>query len=504
MYWTMLRRELLGRKRQTIIVSIGLAIAIALVIVVSSLSTGIKNAQAQALEGVYGVGTDLTVTGSPAEPGGQGGPRFEFDADAGESDGDTTRLAQSQLMTEPMRGTLEASVVDTISGLDGVESASGTLSLTNTSFTGEMPDFSQQEGGMGGDPGEMGGMQGGPGGGSSFGIDSFSVLGVDPATTSTGPLSATAIADGRELTASDSGELVALVDSSYASTESLAVGDSLEVGGSEVEIVGIVESASEEADTAANIYLPLETAQSLANAEGAISTVYVSAASANDIAALQSKIEEALPDTTVSSQADLAAQVSGSLSSASSLISSLGTWLSVIVLAVALAIAALLTSSGVTRRTREFGTLKAVGWSNGRVVGQLAGESLVQAFIGGVLGLVLGLGAVGVINLISPTIGGSTGTGSAQGGPGEMSGGMPGGMGQMPDFENMPGGGAGGPGGFGQSLASSAEIVLHAPITPWVVLAAIGLSLLGGLVAGSFASWRAARLSPSAALRAVA
>lgn len=69
MYGTYLRRELAGRKRQTMIVAIGLAIAIALVIVVNALTAGVRDAQAQALESVYGVGTDLTVTGAAAEPG---------------------------------------------------------------------------------------------------------------------------------------------------------------------------------------------------------------------------------------------------------------------------------------------------------------------------------------------------------------------------------------------------------------------------------------------------
>ena len=59
MYWTYLRRELSGRKKQTAIVAIGLAIAIALVIIVNSLSAGIRDAQAQALESVYGVGTGI-------------------------------------------------------------------------------------------------------------------------------------------------------------------------------------------------------------------------------------------------------------------------------------------------------------------------------------------------------------------------------------------------------------------------------------------------------------
>ena len=46
----------------------------------------------------------------------------------------------------------------------------------------------------------------------------------------------------------------------------------------------------------------------------------------------------------------------------------------------------LFTISGVSRRTREFGTLKAIGWSNGRIVRQVAGESLVNGLIGGVIG----------------------------------------------------------------------------------------------------------------------
>lgn len=499
MYWTMLRRELLGRKRQTIIVAAGLAIAIALVIVVSALSAGVTQAQTRALEGVYGVGTDLTVTGAATQPGQGGGPRFEFGQNDGQSTDGTTTLEKSRLMSNPRQGTLDASTVTAVGKLDGIAKATGALSLTNTTFTGEMPDRSQmqsQGGGMSGPP-EGGAGGAGGSGGSSFGIESFTVLGVDPSATGVGPLSATKVRSGRALAASDAGQKVAVVDSRYAKTESIAVGDSVEVGGSTVEVVGIVESTGDEAETAANVFLPIDTARTLAGVKDVVSTVYVSADSASGIDALQQKIEKQVPDATVSSQADLAAQVSGSLSSASSLITNLGTWLSIIVLAVALVIAMLLTSSGVSRRTREFGTLKAIGWSNRRVVGQLAGESGVQALIGGVVGLALGLGAVGVINLIAPKIGGGTTASADRAAAGAMPGGADSGV---------PGGGSGSgmPGGFGRAAQQATEIVLHAPVTPWIVAAAILLALLGGLVAGSFGAWRAARLSPVEALRAVA
>lgn len=488
MYWTYLRRELAGRTKQTVIVAVGLAVAIALVIVVNALSAGVRDAQSQALSSVYGIGTDLTVTGAQAEPGeGGGGPRFDFGADDGSTEDGTTSLSQSRLMTDMMRGTLDASTVSMVAGLDGVAATTGALSLTNTTFSGEIPDRSAASG-TDGTQGSMGEPPaGGPGGdgGSAFGIESFSVLGVDPAAT-VGPLSSVTVSDGRALTASDAGTNVAVVDATYASTNSLTVGGSIDVGGTAMQIVGIVASASADADTAANVYLPLDVAQTLAGVGDVVSTVYVQATSADAIDTVQNEVSAALPDATVSSQSDLASTVSGSLSSASSLITNLGTWLSIVVLAVAVALAVLFTLSGVARRTREFGTLKAIGWSNGRVVRQVAGESLVQGLLGGAAGLVLGLGGILLVNVISPTIS-VTAASTGATGPGGQSG---------------PG--MGGPGGLGQAAAQASEIVLSAPVTPVVVVAAVGIAVLGGVLAGAFGGWRAARLSPAAALRSVA
>lgn len=501
MYWTYLRRELSGRKKQTAIVAIGLAIAIALVMIVNALSAGVSAAQSQALESVYGVGTDLTVTGAQAEPGegAEGGPRFDFGEDGGATaDDGTTTLSQSRLSTDFMRATLDAATLDTVTAIDGVAAASGALSLTNTTFSGELPQApteqsTDQSGGL--TEGEQP-QQGGPGeggfGGGSFGVDSFSVLGIEPGADAVGPLSAVAVSDGRTLAADDAGADVAVLDATYATTAELAVGDTIEVGGTSFEVVGIVASASSAADTAANVYIPLDVAQELSGAGDVVSTVYVQAASSDQISAVQSALQTELPDATVSSQSDLASTVSGSLSSASSLITNLGTWLSIIVLAVAVALAVLLTMSGISRRTRELGTLKAIGWSNSRVVGQVAGESVVQALIGGVAGVVLGLIGVVTINLISPTISSAPATTMGLGG---MSG-------QAETTGGMGGGGAGG--GFpGQLTQNATDIVLHAPLSVWIIVTALLLAVAGGLVAGAFGGWRAAKLSPAEALRAL-
>ncbi|RLK48974.1 ABC transporter permease [Microbacterium telephonicum] len=508
MYWTYLRRELSGRTKQTVIVAVGLAIAIALVIVVNALSAGVRDAQSEALSSVYGVGTDLTVTGAQAEPGeagGQGGgPQFEFGQDGGQtSDDGTTSLSQSRLMTDFRRGTLDASTLDTVTAVDGVAAASGALSLTNTTFSGELPqrpddgattDGTDGTDGTDSDAGAMppsdGQAQGGGGGfgGGSFDVDSFTVLGIDPAQSAVGPMSSVEVTDGRALDEADAGAYVAVLDASYAASAELAVGDTIDVGGQSVEVVGIVSSTSSDADTAANVYIPLDVAQEISGAGDVVSTVYVQASSSDAITAVQASLETELPDATVSSQSDLASTVSGSLSSASSLITSLGTWLSIIVLAVAVALAVLFTISGISRRTRELGTLKAIGWSNRRVVGQVAGESVVQALIGGALGVVLGVVGVWVVNLIAPTISSAPATTMGEG----MRGGGEGGPGGM------------GGGGFGDLAQTGTDIVLHAPLSLWIVLIALVLAVAAGLVAGAFGGWRAARLSPAEALRAVA
>ena len=499
MFITYLRRELVNRRKQSIIIAVGMALAIALVIIVNSVAAGVKDAQASVLGSVYGVGTDITISKAASAPGADGadgpGQRFDFGADAGATTDGTTAVATSRLSAGMGTSTFDASALDTVSAQSGVSEAAGVLSLSNTTFDGALPDFSQMQAGQaGGAPGgaaEGEAPTGGPdgAGGSSFNVDSFTVLGLDPAASAVGPLSAVTLTDGRTLASDDSGANVAVLDSAYATTSDLTVGGTIDIGGTSFEIVGLVASSSGDAATASNVYIPLDVAQKLSGETGMISSIYVQAASADGIASLKTSLETALPDNTVSTESDLASSVSGSLSTASTLIGNLGTWLSIIVLAAAFLIAILFTISGVTRRTREFGTLKAIGWSNRRIVGQVAGESLVQGLIGGVVGIVVGLVGVLVINIIAPTLSATAAT--------QTTGGRVG-----------PGGGAGGSGagGFGQAVqtAATSDVVLNAPITVSVILIAVTLAVVGGLLAGAIGGWRASRLRPAEALRAVA
>ncbi|MGH9024087.1 MAG: FtsX-like permease family protein [Acidimicrobiia bacterium] len=69
----------------------------------------------------------------------------------------------------------------------------------------------------------------------------------------------------------------------------------------------------------------------------------------------------------------------------------LGGVLATVVLIAAFLVTALLTLSSVTKRVRELGTLKAIGWRRSLVVRQVIGESVVQGVLGGLLGISLGV-----------------------------------------------------------------------------------------------------------------
>ncbi|MZE75957.1 FtsX-like permease family protein, partial [Streptomyces sp. SID5475] len=252
--------------------------------------------------------------------------------------------------------------------------------------------------GDGGDGGRGGGEI--RGGGADFGIESFTVYGTDVTEPALGPLTSSALTEGRTFESDETDAGVAVVDNAYAQREDLAVGDEISVKGTEFEIVGIATADSGSA--AADVYIPLERAQTLSDSEDEITTVYVRAEDSQAIGAVKAAIQKNVTGTTVTTSEDLAATVSGSLSTAADLASSVGKWLSVVVLAAAFLVAGLLTSSAVSRRVREFGTLKALGWKSGRVTRQVVGEAVVNGLLGGALGIALGLGGAYLITALSP------------------------------------------------------------------------------------------------------
>jgi ABC-type lipoprotein release transport system permease subunit len=456
--------------RQAIFIALGLALGVGLVITVTAASDGVSAGQGTVLKSLYGVGTDITVTKSPTAGSG-GGPGFSFRGGSGQG----TNVSRD-ILTSAGLGTIKSSSVTTVSKLKDVSAAVGSLTLNDVKLSGTLS--------INGSSGAPGGSAGGNGNGTangSFNASTFTVAGVDPSNDSLGPLSSGTIVSGHNLTAAEANENVAVADSGYAKSQKLTIGSKITVAGKSFTVVGIVQAG--EGITDSDVYIPLARAQALANMPGEVNTVYVSATSASDISAVSSEISKAVPGATVTTSSNLASEVTGSLSSASSLANSLGKWLAVAVLAAAFFLASILTVSAVSRRVREFGTLKAIGWNSRRIIRQIMGESLVIGVIGGLVGVGIGYGAAAIVQAVAPPLSASV----TAAGPGGAGGSGP------------SGGGFARPGGAA-SAAHTVSVHLTTPVTLAAVGLAVVLAIAGGLIAGSVGGWRAARMRPAAAL----
>ncbi|MFE2516215.1 ABC transporter permease [Streptomyces mirabilis] len=488
MFGIYLKRELSRRKKAALVIAMGLALGIALVITVNSVSAGMQQAQDKVLKSLYGLGTDMTVTKAQAAPSSNssGRPKFDFNAKSSSS----TKQSSDRVMTQGGQS-LASSLVTKVSAQKGVASAVGALTLNVTKVDGSFTQGtaksstsggSSQQGGPGG--GQGGGSTGAPqvqGGGASFDVNSYSVAGVDVTNQDLGPLATSKITSGKTFTATQTDAKVAVVSKSYAKENKYTVGKTFKISGTKYTVIGIATPDSSESTT--DVYLPLKQAQTLGDAKNKVTTIYVTATDSKQITTVKTTIQKNISGTTVTTSADLASTVSGSLSTASNLATSVGKWLSIAVLVAAFLVAALLTSSAVSRRVREFGTLKALGWPSRKVTRQVVGESIVNGLIGGALGIAIGLGAAYAVTAISPKL--TAELGNTGGGGGGMGGG--------------PGGG--GPGQ--QAVKNTMEIALSAPVSVTTIALAAGLAIAGGLIAGAMGGWRASRMRPADALRSV-
>ncbi|MFI6403020.1 ABC transporter permease [Streptomyces sp. NPDC050548] len=487
MFGIYLKRELSRRKKAALVIAMGLALGIALVITVNSVSAGMNQAQDKVLKSLYGLGTDMTVTKAQSAPkaGSSQGPSFKFG-------GTSTSSSQSSDRVNTQGGqVLASSLVTKVAAQKGVSAAVGSLTLNVTKVDGSFTQGkakssttsgSSQQGGPGGGGGT--GSTGAPqvqGGGANFNVNSYSVAGIDVTNQTLGPLSTSKITSGKTFTTSQTNAKVAVISASYAKSKKYKVGSTFKISSTKFTVIGIATPNSSESTI--DVYLPLKQAQTLGDSKNKVTTIYVKATDSKQISTVKTTIQKNISGTTVTTSADLASTVSGSLSTASNLATSVGKWLSIAVLIAAFLVAALLTSSAVSRRVREFGTLKALGWPSRKVTRQVVGESMVNGLIGGGLGIALGLAAAYTVTAISPKLTaqlGNTG-GGGQGGPG--------------------GGQGGGPGQ--QATQNTLEIALNAPVSLTTIALAVGLAVTGGLIAGAMGGWRASRMRPADALRSV-
>lgn len=180
--------------------------------------------------------------------------------------------------------------------------------------------------------------------------------------------------------------------------------DTLTIQNRTLHIVGIYETGTAWEDTGA--VLLLDTAQDLFKKHDQVSfyQVKVRPESMKEIDTLIEQIEERFPDVVAyrSSEFGRNAPDIQVLETLASVVSLIG------VFAGALGTMNTMLMS-VFERTREIGTLRALGWRKRRVLGMILGESLVLGLVGGLVGIGVGAGLVGLIGLIPSLQGSLTG-----------------------------------------------------------------------------------------------
>jgi putative ABC transport system permease protein len=479
-FLTYVRRELRRRMHQAVFIAVGLALGVGLVVTVAAASAGVNKAESGVLGALDGVGTDVTVTGPAPRAAGSTAPGNGTSIQAGPVGYEICRDSEcenaaghSVQLLDPQYSLVLSAEVASVARLHGVARAAGGLLLSDATVT--FPPSSGQADGA-----------------APPATAFSSVDGADTGHLALGPFSAGTITSGHSFAAADADADVAVVDSGYAASRNLTAGSALTIDNVRFTVIGIL--AQPQASTPDDIYIPLARAQALqlaggSTATGEVNMIYVTAATADGIPAVQHQIAAMLPHATVTTAASLATEVTTSAAAAASLASDLGRWLAVLVLIAAFAVASLLTMAAVARRAAEFGTLKALGWRTRRIVAQVLGEAVVMGVAGAAAGVGLGFAGAAIITAVAPTLP-VTVPGSAAAfaqAAGQAAG--PGGVVPTPNPAAAP---------------HVVAVPLHPSITAGVIVLAVMLAVAGALLAGSFGSWRIARLRPADALTQVA
>jgi putative ABC transport system permease protein len=166
-------------------------------------------------------------------------------------------------------------------------------------------------------------------------------------------------------------------------------------------VVGIFETGNYIYDGA--IYTDIDTARKLMPtlAEGEINYIHVEAA---DIEYVES-VADAIESRFANRQVPVTAQVANDLmESFEEMLSQMNIffWIVSLVAAVAGGFSIFIVMLiSVVERTKEFGILKASGWSNLNLVSSVVGQSITVGLLGSAVGLLMGYGALNLIEVYS-------------------------------------------------------------------------------------------------------
>jgi len=284
------------------------------------------------------------------------------------------------------------------------------------------------------------------------------------------PILPTNITAGRNLQAGDSG--VVLLSENNTAFFNAGVGDTIDILDQSFQVVGVYGSSGVE--DVMTLYMNLSDAQSVTNNTGYITSITVFAESSDVVTAVASDISSLHPELTIVTGQQRLDQLETlrdtyavQLENAEA---SLGQTQAVAVQEIVIAVAAtslivlFVMLYTVRERTKEIGTLKAIGFSNLNIMSQFMLEGVILSLVAGVVGVAISVFAAPALSgLLLPAV--NAGFGGA--------------------FTRATG-----------TVSSTSGIV-----TPELILIALGGAVLLGVLGTLYPAWRASRTSPMEALR---
>jgi len=277
---------------------------------------------------------------------------------------------------------------------------------------------------------------------------------------------------GRNLQAGDTG--VVVLSENNTAFFGAGVGGTVEILGKSFQVVGIHGSSGVSDRT--TLYMNLSDAQELTNNTGYVTSLRVFADSSDIVTDVSNAISSLHPELSVVTAQQrlnqleaMQANYQTALQSAESSVAQMQTTAFeeiVVVLVATSLIVFFVMLYTVRERTKEIGTLKAIGFSSKAVMSQFILEGVLLSLFAGVVGIAIGsIGAPALSGLLLPAV-----SQVAAAGP------------------------------FGR-VSTSASTTAATALTPELVLVGLGAAVLLGAVGSLYPAWRASRTRPAEAMR---